>query len=669
MKPLYKLVCTATIGAMALTACRDFDDINVDPMTATASQSRVEYAINNALTGAQQDPHIAERIFCLSWMNVSHMADPATSGSLYMGRHNDGWLSDYYRYLSEWLSSANLAIDLADTQLKEGLSGDDATRVENMKQVARVWRAYLMSEFADCFGPMPVEAFKGSNPTFNSLEEVYMYMLRELKEAREAMKPAVAMASGTGAFDRAYAFDMVKWQRYATSMRMRLAMRLSEVAPEVAKREFEEAVRGEYIATVGDNFAVQERDGWDPLAGVMTRQWDDFALSATVNNLLIGLGGIASDDQLPSKPALLARIKAADYMGVYYDKHYSLKTNDPAKGLMLDGLPKYIDPRGYSLFFIPGNFDDPDYCKYPTWNENWKTMKQYLWTSQSVKNEYAAAMKEAGTDQSKRDAVKARFAASVIEVDATYSWHTATPGVWSDKGSLNDMRRWAYAMPGLKLRFRNSQNKRIFFASWESYFLIAEAAVRGWSVPMTAEEAYNKGIEASFAYHGLERHLSAYLASEAYNNVGTSVKFSHTAEPPASKTMKRVNGYTKVEESYTYTYPVASKTLYGKALNDKLTKIITQKYLANMPWLPLEAWNDQRRLGLPFFETPAAEETVVTMPSLTGSNYDEQKVSFFPQRFKYPSSFMQASPNGYAEAVKLLGGEDAVSTPLWWAKH
>ncbi|MDD2246563.1 MAG: SusD/RagB family nutrient-binding outer membrane lipoprotein [Proteiniphilum sp.] len=39
-------------------------------------------------------------------------------------------------------------------------------------------------------------------------------------------------------------------------------------------------------------------------------------------------------------------------------------------------------------------------------------------------------------------------------------------------------------------------------------------------------------------------------------------------------------------------------------LNNQLSKIITQKYIAQLPWLPLEAWCDHRRLGLPFFDNP-----------------------------------------------------------------
>ena len=102
--------------------------------------------------------------------------------------------------------------------------------------------------------------------------------------------------------------------------------------------------------------------------------------------------------------------------------------------------------------------------------------------------------------------------------------------------------------------------------------------------------------------------------------------------------------------------------------NDRLTKIITQKFIAQNPWLPLETWNDHRRLGLPFFENPAIENPLVNMPALNTGNYMTSDVRFFPQRVRYPSSLAGSNPAGYQQAVGHLGGEDAVLTPLWWAK-
>jgi hypothetical protein len=42
---------------------------------------------------------------------------------------------------------------------------------------------------------------------------------------------------------------------------------------------------------------------------------------------------------------------------------------------------------------------------------------------------------------------------------------------------------------------------------------------------------------------------------------------------------------------------------------------------------------------------------------------------FFPQRMKYPSGLQNSNVTGYDQAVKALGGDDAVMTPIWWAQH
>ena len=105
-------------------------------------------------------------------------------------------------------------------------------------------------------------------------------------------------------------------------------------------------------------------------------------------------------------------------------------------------------------------------------------------------------------------------------------------------------------------------------------------------------------------------------------------------------------------------------------MNDHLTKIITQKFIANTPWLPLETWNDHRRLGLPFFETPAVEKSLDNMPQLTASSYSTVAIDYYPQRLPLPSSIESGNKPGYESALKVLGGadKDKVFTPLYWAK-
>lgn len=161
---------------------------------------------------------------------------------------------------------------------------------------------------------------------------------------------------------------------------------------------------------------------------------------------------------------------------------------------------------------------------------------------------------------------------------------------------------------------------------------------------------------------------SDYIASTSYNRVGTSVNWDHTDEP-ASVTMTYVDGMTGEEGEWTYNYPDPANILYeGKALNDHLTKIITQKFIANTPWLPLENLCDHSRLGLPFWDIPASSRLLPYMPEYTLTSYEgAQKPGYFAQRMVYPSSLRNADPAGYEAAVQLLGGDDSRVTPLWWA--
>ena len=146
---------------------------------------------------------------------------------------------------------------------------------------------------------------------------------------------------------------------------------------------------------------------------------------------------------------------------------------------------------------------------------------------------------------------------------------------------------------------------------------------------MTGKDAYEEGIKSNFAYWGVSSYLGTYLASTDYNRAGTSVSWTHTTEPPASRAMNFKDGYTDAAGVATILYP--NNTIYknGTVKNDLLTKIITQKYIAQNPWLPLEAWNDHRRLGLPFFENPVIENPLTNMPILNNGNFMTNQVKFF----------------------------------------
>ncbi len=143
----------------------------------------------------------------------------------------------------------------------------------------------------------------------------------------------------------------------------------------------------------------------------------------------------------------------------------------------------------------------------------------------------------------------------------------------------------------------------------------------------------------------------------------------NTTEPGASHMMTYVDGMTGTPGTASIKYPVNNLYMNGTVRNDHLTKIITQKFIAQTPWLPLETWSDHRRLGLPFLENVMLEGPIQTLPALTPSNYMTSNQQFFPQRMKYPSGLQNSNVTGYNQAISALGGSDNVLTPLWWAQH
>lgn len=653
MKTMNKLFLGLGFCA-GLVSCSDFDEVNTNPTAAGEEYVKPQYALNNSIGQAQMNPGTAERIVVYNWASAARICGEMSF--LNVGRYSDDYTSSYYYPdLSASIKNATLAITAVENQLEAATTtAHEKEFFPNVKQFARIWRAYLISEFVDNFGPYPIESFLGENPVFNSEKDDYEFILKELKEAAAAINTSVLPVEAEGKcdpFDNVK-YDPVKWQKYANSLRMRLAMRLSNIDKATAQAEFEDAAKGNKILTADDMFAVKENDGWDVFSGVYTRSFDDQVLSSTVANLLTNLGGIKVTEQ---RSDLASYVKPANYLGIKYDRHYVANTDNPTKQYWLDGMPENLDPRALKIFCLPDDENAENYIdKY-----NDRTAKDFV----------LYTVDENGNPIPNKDNP------GEIKIDATRCWNgypAGSRGGWSPTLAYNQLVTNGYG-PGCTLPMLGKDyckgKSRIFFAAWETYFLLAEASLYGWNTGTTAKEAYENGIKASFEYFGVSEYVNDYLNSTNYNHVGTSVKFDHTTEPTAEQ-MTYVDGYSKEQKTVTYEYPTASKTLYGKALNDHLTKIITQKFIAQTPYLVLEMWSDFRRLGLPFFEIPANES------SMTGSDMvnvwnpnswkDGQKWEFYPQRMRYPSSLENADPEGYKQAVELLGGSDNIITPLWW---
>lgn len=660
MKTINKLFLgLGLIGLSGLVSCSDFDEVNTDPSKTELGSVKSYYALNQSFSKIQMDPSTGERVYVYNWGEGARFL--VEKKHLSIGNYDDDYISSfYYPAIAFSINNATLAIQIAESETMEIA---DQKFYPNLKQFARIWRAYLLAQFADSFGPcaLPQDLSGGDNPVYSSEKDTYDYILTELEDAVKSIDITVEPTDDQKKCDPYFAYDATKWVKYGNSLRMRLSMRLSNLQSSdtemynKAVAQFK-AAAGDLKKTICEDADIMEiiqNNGWDDYSGPYTRSYNQHCLSSTMFNILTNLGSVSVDEQRPDIDHKY--IKDENYLGKKYDKHFVQNTDNPTKGYWLDGMPKYLDPRAIKLYYIP--YDS----KATNTIDIGSDVKKLKGTFGLISFE------------NEKDTIK---------IDGTYCWNglpTGTTTSFSPSTAKNELFASSSARlnnyPILGSQARNAEEKMVYFGPWETYFLIAEALVRGWVTPaevggITAEQAYNKGIELSFIHFGVSDYYAEYVKSENYNRVGTSVAFNHTT-PASTVTMTYIDGYTNKEETVSYQYPDGSKSFYGGPLNDHLSKIMTQKYIAQMPYLVQECWSDFRRVGLPFFELPANEKmmTGTDMTEWRPESYQSgQKWQYFPQRMRYPTTFNNASPEEYQHALQLLGGANTTMIPLWWSK-
>ncbi|WP_028902536.1 SusD/RagB family nutrient-binding outer membrane lipoprotein [Prevotella sp. P6B4] len=136
----------------------------------------------------------------------------------------------------------------------------------NTNAALRIHRVYLMAMLTDIYGDLPCsEAGLGfisgiAYPKYDKQEEIYDFFFKELAECVDQLGTG---SDHIGGDVTSMSGDAAAWRKYANTLRMRYAMRISEVNPTKAQEEFEKALNaaGGYIASSADDAYVIYTDG------------------------------------------------------------------------------------------------------------------------------------------------------------------------------------------------------------------------------------------------------------------------------------------------------------------------------------------------------------------------------------------------------------------------
>lgn len=332
-------------------------------------------------------------------------------------------------------------------------------RYKNMFYVTRIYYAFLALANTDTYGAMPFKVYvqaripETNNVTYNTQAEVYDCMFRMLEQAVDSIQPDDASQYNVGKEDICYFGDLHKWLRFANTLRLRMALRISNVDPVRAKKEGEAALNNQY--------------------GLMESNADN--MQTVPKYAPVDMGGMDEGGSENGLTMCSIRYNGESVMSWDLEQYYrNLSTGGGTyiiRKSRREFEEKAIDPRCLVSWFR-GNM----------------SQNMIASATESVREDFKGC---------KRGTQAPEISMSTL----TYSLVRCQPKPLSKK---LDPKYWF-----------NDARPTVWLGYSESLFLKAEAALRGWTgkdLTLSTENYFRAGVKASMDYYQIDKaQASSYI--------------------------------------------------------------------------------------------------------------------------------------------------------------
>jgi hypothetical protein len=185
---------------------------------------------------------------------------------------------------------------------------------------AKLIRVLSMSRLTAIHGPIIYSNYGSTASTilYDKESDLYNTFFAQLDTIQSEFGANKTYA-GFAKFDPSYKGNISAWMKVVNSLRLRLAIRLSKVAPALAKTQGEKAMADPagLIATNADNFNISLLGNIMPV-GMICFQWDDTRMGGPIESFMVGLkdNRIAKFFSPVTDPALYADHPSSPYKGI-----------------------------------------------------------------------------------------------------------------------------------------------------------------------------------------------------------------------------------------------------------------------------------------------------------------------------------------------------------------
>lgn len=301
---IYHMAALAALPALTLTGCYDLDELSHDPyaiedVRAEGGEDQPEvddgskYSdINISYAVSKEDSVACEtdlstapstfRNFLYEGYYADYQITTNLSHDIYGGYvannqpkhalkspdfgYSDGWSSARWRHFYEERCSEYRSL------MRAFKFNKNPERYKNQMYITRIYFAFTALAHTDTYGAMPFREYvraripETNNVAYDSQEEIYDAMFRMLEQAVDSINPADASQYKIDSDDICYFGDTEKWLRFANTLRLRMALRISNVDPARAAKEARAALDNKYGLMTSNDDNMQTVPVYAPVA-------------------------------------------------------------------------------------------------------------------------------------------------------------------------------------------------------------------------------------------------------------------------------------------------------------------------------------------------------------------------------------------------------------------
>ena len=248
----YKILSIITLGVawLLISSCdTQFDKINTDPNRPSQVQTsglliqlQRQIAVNyyDSWQGLRMNGVIGQQ-----WAQRTY-----TEEDRYDFGGRTGTVANFFNITYVYSEIANKIIGLAENDPTAAAYGDPKLQIAS----ARILKAWLLIQNCETFGDVPYteanQMLEFPLPKYDKQEFIFKDLIRELKEVNASLQ---GVTRGWTGGDNLLGGSPEKWRRFANSLRLQIAMRMSNVEPALSASEADAAIADGVMRDNDDN--------------------------------------------------------------------------------------------------------------------------------------------------------------------------------------------------------------------------------------------------------------------------------------------------------------------------------------------------------------------------------------------------------------------------------